>query len=223
MSDPRKHRYGMGRLTAPDPRDQAFPMAGGLPGPETPVRDRPWRLGATLYQGETSSCTGHACAGWLMAEPIRTHSGPSAFEIYAEAQKRDPWKGVIHEGSTVRAAVQYLMETGHIASYLWAWDVETVTDWLLHNGTIIMGTHWYRGMFRPDAAHIIHVTGPAIGGHAWHLTWFDVTRGLFRMQNSWGEDWEGSDNGKAWISGEDLTRLIHEDGECCAPIELRAK
>lgn len=223
IRDPRRHRYGLGRLLAVDPRDRAFPMGAvlAMDADKWPKRDKPWRCGPTLNQGEEGACTGFSAAHWLMAEPIRTMTGPDAFTIYGEAQKRDPWKEVPHEGSTVRAAMQYLKELGHIQSYVWATDLATITEWLQRRGTCVLGTNWYRGMFRPDSEHMLRIGGPAIGGHAWHLVWFDEARGIYKMQNSWGPEWEGSEDGFAYISGEDLERLIHEDGEACAPAEQR--
>ena len=220
-SDPRTHRYGLGRLHDPDDRDKAFPMQGVLQATDAPKRTTPWRLGPVLNQGESSTCVGHTAAAWLMAEPTRTMSGPDPFHIYRGAQRNDPWKAVEHDGSTIRAALQFLQEGGHIERYLWAFDVPTVLEWLQTQGTVMMGTTWYRSMFRPDEEGIITVEGARVGGHAWLLTWWDEKRGLFKLRNSWGVDW--GHYGEARISAEDLDRLLHEDGEACAAVEARRR
>jgi C1A family cysteine protease len=217
--DQRRNRYGLGRLLHIDDRDRAFPMAAVLATDEAvfPKRTEPWQTGPVLHQGETSSCTGHAAAAWLMAEPVMTLDGPDPFQIYTDAQTRDPWAATPHDGSTVRAAMQALQDRGHIRTYLWAHDTDTIADWILRRGTVVAGLNWYRGMFTPSEEHVIRVRGPAIGGHAVHLVWYDEFRGMFRVQNSWGSGW--GDGGFAWIDADDVQRLLNEDGEACAPTE----
>jgi len=188
-----------------------------------PAAPRPayryFRSGPVLYQGNTPSCVGHAWAGFLMAAPIMS-KGVDPFDIYYGAQDNDEWEGNAYEGSSVRGGAKYLQAQGRLSRYVWAWDAETIADFILSGqGTVVMGTNWTYPMFDPDTKGFIHPTGPIAGGHAWLLTGYNRTFGLFRMQNSWGKSW--GQKGRAWITGEDLQTLIRWDGEAAAAVEIK--
>jgi hypothetical protein len=213
--------YGLGRIAAPDSRDRLHLMAAVL----IPAAPRPafryYASGGVLDQGPTSSCVGHAWRAWMSAAPVMTKAGPDAFKIYDEAKFVDEWPGEDYDGTSVRGGAKVLYTAGYIASYVWAWDAETVADFILSGqGTVVMGTEWTYAMFEPDAKGFLHPTGPIAGGHAWLLVGYSRTRGVFRMQNSWGREW--SQNGRAWITGEDLQTLIRWDGEAAAAVEQRS-
>jgi hypothetical protein len=206
-----------GYIYAPDDRNRAYPMDRVLraqPEPSEPVpNERIYATGPVLNQGPTSQCVGYTFAQWLISEPVLTLDGIPPEIIYQEAQARDGIPGP-HEGTTLRAALQYLQDQGRIASYVWAFDVPTIRDWVLRNqGTVILGTPWHTGMNEPDRDGVIRAEGSVIEGHAWLLTGYNQERGLFRLVNSWGHGW--GQFGQAWLPGEDLAKLLPHGEACC--------
>jgi hypothetical protein len=193
------------------------------PPPVAPTRR--WfhhRVGKILNQGETGTCGGHAGRQFLSSDRIMTATGPDAFTIYREACLLDPWPGNdtgdLQFGTSVRAIMQALQARGHIESYHWAWDVDTIDLWLRQQrGVVILGTNWYSGMNEPDRRGRIHVTGSLEGGHAYIISGSNANEERFRQVNSWGLSW--GDNGRSWISFEDVQRLLNEDGECVTAVE----
>lgn len=212
---------GFGRRYAPDDRDHSYRMATALP-EEAPSRTyRYYRAGPVLDQGPYPHCVGYAWRQWLSTAHMMTRTGVDARSIYQAAQKVDEWPGEDYDGTSVRAGAKVLHGLGHIERYLWAWDVNTVAEWLLGNhGTVILGTRWFAGMSQPDKNGVGHITGSLQGGHAYLVVGANMKSGLFRVLNSWGRDW--SQNGRMWLEGETLEQLIQWDGEACTAIEQKA-
>lgn len=216
--------YGLGRIEAPDPRDQQYPLRALMR--ETPARDYYYhRTGPILNQGATGTCVGMAWRQWLSSALIMERGGPDAFGIYREACRRDPWPdndaGDLQFGTSVRAGVQYLQSIGYVSEYRWTWSATEMLDWLLlGKGVLVVGTAWADGMFRPDRHGVIRPTGATAGGHAYVISGGNRNRGLLRLTNSWGR-WGQS--GRAWISVEDMQRLLDADGECCTATQLSVR
>lgn len=210
---------GLGRLVSPDPRDGAFPMAAHVPA-EIPVTRHTWRHPVALDQGETPQCVAYAWTGWLRSAPIR-QQGPKEWpvELYRQAQAVDPWAGQPHDGSTVRAGAKVVGASRYLLSYVWATDVDTVVDFLLTQGPVVLGTNWYRSMFRPDAQGVVRVEGAKAGGHAYLAVGADRKRGMLACLNSWSPSW--GERGKFYVPLETAERLLSEDGEACAGVETR--
>lgn len=212
---------GFGRVPAPDPRDRAYPMRTAMYG--LSLDDFAYhRTGPVLNQGATGTCVGHAWRQWLSSALMMTKGGPDAFTLYRDACLRDPWAendaGDVQFGTSVRAGAQALQSRGHITQYLWSWSAFELMNWLLlRQGVIVLGTNWYVGMLTPDRSGVIHPTGRVVGGHAYVLCGVNRPRGLFRIVNSWGTSW--GEGGRAWMTGEDLQRLLDEDGEACTAVE----
>jgi len=82
----------------------------------------------------------------------------------------------------------------------------------------VVGTNWYYGMFYPDRNGLIKVKGGLAGGHAYVVNGVDTKNKLFRIKNSWGKSW--GIQGRAFISFNDMARLIREQGEICLATEL---
>jgi hypothetical protein len=211
---------GLGRLPAPDERDNNFRMSA-LPLSQAPAKTRRYyQLGPILHQGQTSSCVGHAWRQWLSSAVVMTRTGPDAFTIYNRARQVDEWPGEDYEGTSVRAGAKALQELGHIEAYWWAWDAATVADWLLNDmGVVVAGSMWTRGMARTDKKGFIKPEGASVGGHAWLIAGYDSIRGIFRCANSWGRAW--GQNGRFWLAGEHLDYLLQENGEACTATERR--
>lgn len=94
-----------GRLAAPqDARDLRFTMRGAKPQINAAIgkpkpRTKPYRDGPLLDQGNTSQCVGYSSRGFLDGAPIMltASSGPSAAQIYHDAQDRDEWPGCVDQ------------------------------------------------------------------------------------------------------------------------------
>lgn len=211
-------RHGLGRLPAEDSRDVQFRMVA--PALTDPPDYKYYSTGPILDQGPYPHCVGFAWRQWLSSSLMKTKTGPKPEVIYAEAQKIDEWPGENYAGTSVRAGAKYLQSLGHIATYLWAWDVATLKGWILSGqGTVVVGTMWFDGMFTPDAQGYIHPTGPEAGGHAYLLAGFSQERDAFRIVNSWGRGW--GESGRAWISSADMSTLLSNNGEAATAVEQK--
>jgi hypothetical protein len=160
----------------------------------------------------------YACANWLSCLPIRTIVDTPVWEddVYHWAQLVDEWPGEDYDGTSVRAGFQVLQTQGHIKNYVWAQSEYDIFDFVASTGPVVMGTNWYDGMFDPDSAGVLNLTGAVVGGHAWLL--YGVTADFYLMQNSWGL-W-GLPGGTAKIRRADVARLLQEDGEAGAGVEV---
>jgi len=211
---------GLGRLYAPDARDDKFLMRSALPRPEAaralPTK-KTWAFRTeVLDQGETGSCVGHAWKHFMICAPLCSSAKrePSAFALYDEACKLDEFTDNDDDiereiGTTVRAGAEAMKARGLVKQYLWARSLDEVIRWLLLKGPVVMGTDWYTSMFEPDAQGVVRITPTArvAGGHAYLLRKVDLRRGLLWGPQSWGPK-EGV-NGHFGYPFELLERLIH--------------
>jgi hypothetical protein len=204
-----------GRLVSPDARDLRFPMRAMLPASVTIV-SKFYTTGPVLDQGDTPQCVGYSWRQFLSSEPTFTLDGPSASQLYTEAQLNDEWPGEDYDGSSVRGGAKALTIDQRLKSYVWAANAADVRDFLITTGTVVMGTNWLQNMFTPDKNGVLKVSGPIAGGHAYLLCGYDAPTNRFQMINSWGV-W--GQNGKAWIRFTDLDKLIRAQGEACAAVE----
>lgn len=213
-----------GYIYSPDARDKYYPMARVLGTDRNENRSLPnkrvYATGPILDQGSTQKCVGYAFDQWIKSAPLITCDGPNAEDIYAAANATDGLAQP-HDGTTIRAALKTLQKRGYIASYVWAFDVPSMVEWVLSgHGTIVMGTAWYKGMNILNKQGIVSLTGPIINGHAYLLTGYDQERHLFRIVNSWGINW--GDYGEAWIRGDDMALLL-ATGEACCGVEQKVE
>lgn len=210
-------RKGLGRLPASDERDAQFRLL--VPATVDLPSYKYYSTGPVLDQGAYPHCVGYSWRQWLSSALLKTKTGPAAPYIYSEAQKVDEWPGEAYAGTSVRGGAKVLQTLGHIDSYVWAWDANTVKNFILSGqGTAVVGTNWYEDMFTPKDGYLIP-TGSNVGGHAYLLVGFSQDRNAFRMINSWGRVW--GEAGRAWIKYEDMARLIAEDGEACTAYEKK--
>lgn len=140
-------------------------------------------------------------------------------ELYQAAQEVDDFPGHDYAGTTVRAGAKILQERGLISNYWWAWDVDTIVNALLTVGPVVVGTRWYQSMYQPDKQGVLKVEGQPIGGHAYLLNGVSKTSRRVRLKNSWGIEW--GQKGMAWLSFDDLGRLLAENGEACLAAEVK--
>lgn len=218
----------LGFIDIKDPRDDAFPMRTLLEEPRGRP-SRPWRYwwdrGWWGDQGTRPWCVAYA---WLhvLEDGPRTWAprgpgqGPVAppADIYHRAQQLDEWWGENYDGTSVRGGAKALQERGLIGTYRWATTVEDVRDAILEVGPVIVGTWWYASMFYPDPEGFLEVNGSRAGGHAYVVNGVNWDRGVFRLKNSWGRRW--GREGRAYLSAEDLERLLNEQGEACIAEEV---
>jgi len=219
----------LGRVYKPDKRDGKFQMLSVLP-KQTPgiTYKYWWSSGWWGDQGHTPHCVAFSWAHWLSAGPITQKKsrigGKSPFDtnqLYNDAQKLDIWPGENYDGTSVRAGAKVLQKAGYIKNYLWSWDLETTIHALLTSGPVVVGTWWYYDMFFPSKSGRISASGSKMGGHAYLLDGVNVKKKLFRIKNSWGRNW--GKNGFAYISFDDMEKLIIDQGEVCLSTEINVQ
>jgi hypothetical protein len=211
-----------GRLEAPDDRDKLFPMSAVLPSSTTlEYTSKHWYMlpGRLANQKHYPRCVGFAWWHWLICSPLRTTSGPSPHDIYLSAQKVDEWPGEDYDGTSVRAGAKILHSRGHIASYVWAYSLKDVHDFVLNKGPVVVGTRWSDAMMETDSKGYLY---PRQGsmldlGQAYLIIGYSKSHGAFRCVNSWGREW-GQD-GRFWMKASDFEYLLDLDGEACGAIE----
>ena len=210
----------LGRKPAVDERDENYLLQAVVP-KKVVETQKYWDAdGWWGDQGWLPQCVGYAWAHFIEDGPVG-HEGVAPIippaEIYTEAQKVDEWLGEDYDGTSVRAGAKYLHNQGKISSYLWAWDLDTLTKAVLTKGPVVVGTNWYTRMFYPDANGLIRVGGSLAGGHAYVINGVDTKKKQFRIKNSWGRGWGKS--GHAYIGFTDMKRLINNYGEVCLAVE----
>lgn len=229
---------GLGRLHAPDSRDRSFLLAAHPAAQKIKrVTSRSWGFHAKpIDQGNTGTCVGHAWKHCLMADPIvrRTADKPSAFDIYDEATKVDEFSDNDNDisrqmGTSVRGGAKVLQLMGLVTEYSWITSADEAARWIggqdergeFVGGPVVIGVNWYGSMFDTDPEGLLHVSGNIAGGHSVCINKWYQKLGLFGGIQSWSLPW--GIYGHFLISGEDLDRLLKEDGEGCTPTESRVK
>jgi hypothetical protein len=172
-------------------------------------------------QGNLPQCVGYSWAHWLEDGPIQQSGIPPIVKpniIYKNAQKLDQWPGENYDGTSVRGGAKYLQSIKKIKSYYWGYDLQTLINTVLKLGPVVVGTNWYTNMFYPNGNGVIKIGGRLAGGHAYVINGVDTKTKQFRIKNSWGKNW--GKGGHAFISFNDMTRLIREQGEICLATEI---
>ena len=185
----------------------------------TPIRSASWGFPSiSLDQGMTGHCCGFMDADFLINLPINTDcENQDGHDFYYMCKEFDG-EPRNEDGSNLRSAAKVLRQIGAINNYAFAPNIESIKYWLLNNGPVMMGTLWMSGMWEPDANNVVHATGSYEGGHAWLANEYIEPLDLYGIQNSWGASW--GDNGKAYISGDDLKKLLALGGEALVAVEL---
>lgn len=214
----------LGRLYIKDLRDKNYLIERKLKLPRNKPTTMYWESDEWWGdQGRTSECVGYAWAHWIEDGPIK-HGGKAPIVhptiIYKEAQKIDEWPGENYKGTSVRAGAKYLKSIGRIDSYLWTYDLNVLISTVLTKGPVVAGTNWYSSMNRPDKNGMIRASGVKTGGHAYVINGVDTIKKQFRIKNSWGRSW--GKKGHAFISFNDMNKLIKQRGEICLAIEKKS-
>lgn len=200
-------------------------LLGGDPPPPpagTVVWDNPE---TTLDQGNYGTCVGNGFAQFGNTMPIDDqYDEKDARAIYYETTVIDGWPddpdapGGGQQGATVRSGAKAMQNRRRVNAYAFASSVSAVTQWIQENGPVVIGVNWYTGMFDTDANGYVKVTGAIEGGHCVLLRGYLASEAAYLGENSWGEGW--GDGGSFKIKVTDFARLLSEDGEAVAMVEL---
>lgn len=208
---------GLGRRVEFDERSRQFPIRTLIRGAPQP-RSYTWKCPVTLDQGFEGACVGHAFAHEAAARPVKVRdiSEAIATEVYSRARQLDQWEGENYDGTSILAGAKACVERGWYREYRWAFNFEDVLLTLGYRGPVVLGLNWYEGMAEVDERGFLQVAGRVLGGHAILANGVNLSLKAVRLHNSWGPGW--GHNGEAFISFDDLRRLLSEDGEACIPI-----
>jgi len=193
-----------------------------------PARTAPLRTvhhrhyGRVLDQGSTGSCTGNALVDCLMTTPLhktgRVLTEGDAVKVYSLATQLDSIPGQYpptDTGSSGLSACKAAVKLGLISGYRHAFGLDDCLAALVLS-PVMIGINWYESMFTPDADGLLTVSGKVAGGHEVALVGLDVRKRLVTVQNSWGPSW--GKHGRAYLSFDDLGRLLAEQGDVTVPV-----
>lgn len=219
-----KLKEKLGRIYIPDERDANFPMKAMLP-VKAPKRHFKYYWGQDWWgdQKATSQCVSYAWLHWLEGGSVtQNHKEPPVLNptwLYNECQKNDSWEGTNYNGTSVRAGAKILQREGYISEYRWTQNIDELVMAVLTVAPVVVGTYWFYDMFFPNEDGLITATGQPMGGHAYVLTGVNTKKKLFRIKNSWSKYW--GRNGYAYISFDDMEKLLGMQGEAALAVELK--
>lgn len=216
-------RPGMGRVRRVDPRDANYPLRSALrprAAKVAPIRRR-WRLQRSwqLDQGATSECVAFTGKHWELSLPICSRVGLPPDELYRRCKAVDGYPG--EDGTDARTLMKVYQQLRQVGAYHWyTGDLGALKLWLLTESPAWFGAYWTPEMLDPPPSGILTVGEPDPEmGHEVLLIGYDRPRDLFQICNSWGTAW--GREGRAYIRGPDLKRLLDADGDCVVAQEAR--
>lgn len=205
------------RLYRKDKRDLLYLMKPNMKKAAT-ITSRYWYTGPPLDQGSTPQCVAYAGFKWLTSSPVRNFPKFTPAYLYKQAQENDEWPGTNYDGTSIRGLFKWLNKAAYSPRYEWAFQADVVAAYILTVGPLVLGTDWYSGMMEPDSKGLIHVKGYSEGGHGYVACGCNNKSKLIRIINSWG-DW--GENGRAWMTFDDLQKLLDARGEACVATEVK--
>jgi hypothetical protein len=187
--------------------------------PAPSVTKKFWQILVQLDQGQTPHCVGFSGGDYLGGAPVEdiNITDDTGHAIYYECKVRDG-QPKVENGSSIHSLAGVLQDRGRLGTYVWARSTDEMTQWLLTKGNVVVGTNWYDAMFYPKASGIVDISGTLAGGHAYVAVGVDTVAGYYEFKNSWSRNW--GVNGNFRIMIRDFARLIAEDGEVMAGLEL---
>lgn len=212
--------FTLGRREQFDERSRNYPVRALItPSQASKPRSYTWSCGVFLNQGNVGACVGFSWSAELAARPtvVNGITNDTGLKIYHRAQQLDEWPGESYEGSSVLAGAKAIQELGGLKEYRWGFSLEDLILAVGYKGPAVLGIPWYDTMFSPDSNGIVHAQGQVVGGHAILCNGVSVTKRLFRLHNSWGQNW--GKNGDCFVPFEDMLRLLQQGGESCIPVK----
>lgn len=216
-----------------DERSRNFPISAKV---RTAVRrkNRLWKVGPILDQGEEGACVGFGWTAEALASPVRVDLNrlkarapkePNAFAqyLYRFAKTIDEYEGEDYDGTSVLAGAKSMQTFALLKEYRWAFSINEMIDGLIAKGPVVLGIPWYEGMYEAPNG-VLKVSGENVGGHCILAVGYRVAspnaggKDTVILQNSWGTSW--GLNGLAEIEVSELEKLL-KDGEACLPISRR--
>jgi len=222
--------HGLRKGAAEVWREQDWPVQKSLLSAARNIDYRYWTAGDLQNQEDTPHCVEYSARGMLEASPHRNQvEGIPRGSIYHWCQDHDEWAGNDYDGTSVHAAMKWLVANKYVTSYRWAKTVADVHAHLVTTGVVVAGTTWTKDMSYVDEFGFARFTGENYGGHAWiirgsnRLALDPVTRktGKMKLRNSWGVGY--AEGGEAWLTFADMQKLIDDYGEVALPVEVMAK
>jgi hypothetical protein len=229
-----RNPYRLGRHIEHDPRSFGF-AAPVLP--RSAILSRKWTRRVGVFdQGDWSSCTGQAAAGWVAtdnaARPgltevdgVPVSAGWARDVVYHLATTFDQFLPDVFPptdtGSSGIGAAKALKSLGLCTSYRHPFSLQAGLS-EMQTGPVLLGLPWHNSMWEPDPAGRIRVdTSSGLGGgHEVLADEVDVDLERVWIQNSWSASW-GQD-GRAWFALDDLATLLAADGDVTAPVPAPA-
>ena len=223
--------YRLGRHIHHDSRSAAYAIAGA---PASTLVSKRWARRVPVFdQGNVSSCTGNAAAGWLGTDDatrqgLTTWQGQPVDErlavaLYSDATSVDDYPGAYppdDTGSDGLSVAKALQAAGQCSGYQHAFSLQAALTALSTLGPVMFGTEWLQGMFDPDPDGRLRLTGAVAGGHEYLVDEIDVDRQRVWLTNSWGTSW--GMEGRAYLTWADATRLLGQQGDVTVPTPVTA-
>ena len=223
------------RLKEFDEKSRAYPARALLSVeaqtiPIDQVRSYSWNMREPLFtspldQGEEGACVGFGWANEIALPPKPDYAltNDYAFGIYRWAQQHDEWAGEDYSGTSVLAGAKAVSEwLSRVIEYRWCFSLDDLVRTVAYKGPVVLGWNWYTGMMKPDVDGRIRPTGQLEGGHCivtnkvrGMLYSVSAQRRRLYVWNSWGR---GNGWPEAWLSWDDVERLMHEQGDACIPV-----
>lgn len=196
-------------------------------------------------QKNVGSCTGNAAAGLLVTDSLGrtgvttvtiteenaaktqgvfspgTHPVDEDFALrcYELNTRLDSISGTYppnDTGSSGLAAAKTLQTLGLCDVYTHGFTMGALNS-ALQRGPVMAGTIWLQSMFTPDANGVLTVdpSDKIRGGHEYVICELDLERGLYGLDNSWGQSW--AINGQAYVPVDRMAWLLSQSGDVTVP------
>lgn len=228
--------FNPGRVPHWDDRNEGFRIRAAVPRAAQSVDDivREMRAkgvsaryhNATAWwgdQGDSPMCTAYSSLHYRHDGPVKPTGGPvpavDPAAHYRAIQARDRAAGRVYaEGCTALAMAQEMVARGWCGEYRWGTTLAELVAALAAE-PVLLGVNWHTGMYTPDTAGRIRVTGDVEGGHEIVADGVSFAARTIRLKNSWGRGWGRS--GFCTLTFDDAARLIAEDGDVLLTRELK--
>ena len=224
---------GLGLRHFMHPKSYAYNLRPWMNATPAVFREKSWEPSRIIDQGNSGTCTGAGLEALYEGDPIPHDSGPSFVELYRMNVRNDTWPDndgdsdpslpleSLQAGSSVDAAMKTGQQLGWWKEFRWCRSFEDASEWIRRvDGTpLLLGINWYRGFSDPDPEGVIRLSGRIEGGHCIKALWHDVERGLWTLQQSWGEGF--GQRGLIYLPDDDFDRVcFREQGEVACAVEM---